>query len=100
MDVRKVIGENVRRARVLADLTQEEVGERLGVDRAYISGLECGKRNPTAITLWRLATVFGLEPARLLERPEPLTPIKPLSRPKRKSTPTEMRSEEHTSELQ
>ncbi|HEY6335339.1 MAG TPA: helix-turn-helix transcriptional regulator [Alphaproteobacteria bacterium] len=73
MDVRKVIGENLRRSRVSQDLTQEVVAERMGLDRAYISGLERGERNPTAITLWRLATALGIEPAELLKRPEPLS---------------------------
>lgn len=27
----------------------------MGVDRAYISALELGKRNPTIITLWHIA---------------------------------------------
>jgi|SRR5579872_1496980 len=69
MDVRKVIGENARQAREALDITQEAVAERLGVDRAYISGIERGERNPTAITLWRLATALEIEPADLLKRP-------------------------------
>lgn len=55
MDVRLLVGQNVRRLRLAADLSQEEVAERMGVDRAYLSALELGKRNPTIITLWQIA---------------------------------------------
>jgi transcriptional regulator with XRE-family HTH domain len=67
MDVRRVIGENVRRYRLAADLSQEAVAERMGVDRAYISALELGRRNPTAITLWHAAEALGIGVAALFE---------------------------------
>lgn len=55
MDVRLLVGQNVRRLRLAADMSQEAVAERMGVDRAYVSALELGKRNPTIITLWQAA---------------------------------------------
>lgn len=67
MDVRRVIGENVRRHRLAAGLSQEAVAERMGVDRAYVSSLELGKRNPTAITLWHAALALGIPIAELFE---------------------------------
>lgn len=69
MDVRKVIGENTRRARLIKGLTQEELAAAMGLDRAYISGLERGQRNPTGITLWRLALALEIQPADLLKPP-------------------------------
>lgn len=66
MDVRRVIGANVRRYRLAADLSQEAVAERMGVDRAYVSGLELGSRNPTAITLWHAASALSVKVAALL----------------------------------
>jgi transcriptional regulator with XRE-family HTH domain len=53
-DVRRLVGRNVQRLRKAAGLTQAELAERMGVDRAYVSGLEIGKRNPTILTLWHL----------------------------------------------
>ncbi|MGE4305673.1 MAG: helix-turn-helix domain-containing protein, partial [Novosphingobium sp.] len=38
MDIREVFGANVRRYRTASGLSQETVAERMGVDRAYISG--------------------------------------------------------------
>lgn len=49
--VGRAIGEK-RRAR---NLTQAELAERCGFRSAYISALENGDRNPTLITLARIA---------------------------------------------
>jgi len=74
MDVRLLVGHNVRRLRLAADLSQEAVAERMGVDRAYVSALELGKRNPTVITLWQIAEALDVSPAHLLsETSEPTT---------------------------
>jgi transcriptional regulator with XRE-family HTH domain len=70
MDVRRVIGANVRRLRLAADLSQEAVAERMGVDRAYVSGLELGTRNPTAVTLWHTAEALNVRVSQLLEEGE------------------------------
>lgn len=54
-----MVGENVRRIRIAAGLSQAELAARMGVDRSYISGLEQGQRNPTVVTLWHLAKALG-----------------------------------------
>jgi transcriptional regulator with XRE-family HTH domain len=61
MDVRQIVGENIRRYRREKGLSQAEMANRMGVDRAYISGLELGQRNPTVITLWHAAQALGVE---------------------------------------
>lgn len=60
-DVRILVGLNVRRLRNAAGLSQAALAERLGVDRAYISGLELGQRNPTVVTLWHLAKAMDVK---------------------------------------
>jgi transcriptional regulator with XRE-family HTH domain len=60
-DVRRLVGLNIRRLRLAAGLTQAELSERMGVDRAYVSGLEKGERNPTIITLWHVAKALGVK---------------------------------------
>ena len=67
MDVRQIVGENVRRYRLAAGMTQEQVAEKMGVDRAYVSSLELGQRNPTIITLWHTSLALGVELPKLLE---------------------------------
>ena len=58
-DVRRMVGRNVRRLRIAAGLSQAQLAERMGVDRAYVSGLELGQRNPTVITLWHVGKALG-----------------------------------------
>ncbi len=67
MDMRQLIAENFRQYRLAAGLSQREVADRMGVDRAYVSGLEMGKRNPTIITLWAISVALGVKPADLLK---------------------------------
>lgn len=58
-DVRRMVGRNVKRLRMAAGLSQAELAARMGVDRAYVSGLELGQRNPTILTLWHLAKALN-----------------------------------------
>jgi transcriptional regulator with XRE-family HTH domain len=58
---------NLRRERTAAGLTQTALGKRSGTDRSYVSGLEAGQRNPTAVTLRRLAKVLAVRlPSRMV----------------------------------
>ncbi len=56
-----MVGRNVQRLRRAAGLSQAALAERMGVDRAYVSGLELGQRNPTIVTLWHVAKALGVK---------------------------------------
>lgn len=56
MDIRVAIGLNVRRIRLEKGISQEQLSFSSGLTRAYLSGLEAGHRNPTVVSLTRLAT--------------------------------------------
>jgi transcriptional regulator with XRE-family HTH domain len=60
MDMRKLVGRNVGRVRREKGLTQEKLAEISGFSQQYISGLEQGRRNPTVVTLYELATALGI----------------------------------------
>jgi transcriptional regulator with XRE-family HTH domain len=60
MDMRKLVGRNLRRIRQLKGLTQEQLAERSGFSQQYLSGLERGERNPTIVTLYELAQTLGI----------------------------------------
>jgi len=60
-------GKNLRAARRLAGLTQEQVAERSGVHATEVSRIEAGKRDPKVSTLERLAAAVEVPPGRLLE---------------------------------
>ena len=49
------LGKNVIKLRHSNELTQEELAERSGLDPSYISGIERGVRNPSVLSLSRLA---------------------------------------------
>ena len=49
------LGKNVRDLREQNKLTQESLAERSGLDPSYISGIERAVRNPSVVSLSRLA---------------------------------------------
>ena len=67
MDIRRTFGANLRRYRLEAELSQEAVAERMGVDRAHVSAMERGQQNVTIITLWHVAQALSVKPADLLD---------------------------------
>lgn len=66
MDMRKIVGRNVRGVRAGLGLTQEQLAERSGFSQQYISDLERGRRNPTVVTLYELAEALQCTPIQLL----------------------------------
>lgn len=70
MDMRRLVGTNVRTLRVAKGWTQEQFAERSGFSQQYISGLESGRRNPTVLSLFELAQALDVAPAELLQPSE------------------------------
>ena len=66
MDMRRLVGRNFAHIRQARGLTQEQVAELSGFSQQYISGLERGHRNPTVVTLFKLAQALGVAPVELL----------------------------------
>jgi transcriptional regulator with XRE-family HTH domain len=67
VDVRQLVGNNVKRLRLAAGITQAELADLVGVDRSYISGLEQGNRNPTVVSLWHVARALDAPIRSLLD---------------------------------
>jgi transcriptional regulator with XRE-family HTH domain len=67
MDVQEILGANVRRLRLAAGMSQEELAARVGVEQFYISGLEAGRRNPTVKTIWSVAQALDVKVGVLFE---------------------------------
>lgn len=51
--------------RLRKQMSQGDICRALDVDRAYISNLESGKRNPTLATIKRIADALGVSVADL-----------------------------------
>ncbi len=65
----EVVANAVRKARLAAGISQEELALEAGLDRTYISQVERGKRNVTVIVLARIAGALKTTPDRLLVQP-------------------------------
>jgi transcriptional regulator with XRE-family HTH domain len=70
----QVIGEELRNARLLAGLTQQQVGDAVGTSHTTVSRIELGRApNVSYQTLVLIATVLGLDlPLRVFPSGEPL----------------------------
>lgn len=64
--MRRLLGRNARKARLAAQLTQEQLAERSGFAQQYISDLERGLRNPTIVSLYELALALNTTPVALI----------------------------------
>lgn len=59
------VGEAIKKARLRQNLTQEELGERVGVKRSQICKLESGKSSITLSTMSRVFKALGITTATL-----------------------------------
>lgn len=59
------VGEAIKKARIKQNLTQEELGERVGVKRSQICKLESGKSSITLSTMSRVFQALGIATATL-----------------------------------
>lgn len=67
MDIQHRLARNLRMLRAERQWSQEHVSFEAGLHRTYYSDLERGTRNPSIVMLEKLATVFAVPPARLLD---------------------------------
>ena len=58
--------ERIAAARKAAGLTQEALGEKLGVSRQAVSKWETGAADPSTANLLALARLYGVSPEELL----------------------------------
>jgi ribosome-binding protein aMBF1 (putative translation factor) len=68
---RLVVARNVMGLRIQRGLTQQQLAQALGVKQPRIAQIESASANLQIDTLDRLAAVFGVEPARLLQAEAP-----------------------------
>ncbi|WP_298125240.1 helix-turn-helix transcriptional regulator [Brevundimonas sp.] len=61
MDIRRRVGRNIKKEREARGWSQEELADRAGLHRTYVSGVERGIRNPTVTVLERMAQALSLK---------------------------------------
>lgn len=74
MDMRRLVGLNFARLRKEKGFTQERFAETSGFTQQYVSDLERGRRNPTVVTLFHLASALGVSPVDLVAYPDEADP--------------------------
>lgn len=69
MDIRVILGSNVRRVRLERGLSQEALAIKIGADRAYVSSIERGLQNMTIVRVSELAIALDLAFVELFTAP-------------------------------
>jgi transcriptional regulator with XRE-family HTH domain len=60
-------GQNVRKLRAEKGLSQEALAEKADLDPTYISGIERGVRNPSLLSIVRIAKALGTDSGSLFQ---------------------------------
>ncbi|WP_440448276.1 helix-turn-helix domain-containing protein [Ruminococcus sp.] len=55
MDIKLSVGKRVKELRNKLGISQEELADLAGLDRTYITSVECGKRNISIVNIEKLA---------------------------------------------
>lgn len=55
MDIKILVGKRVRALRNIKGISQEELAFKAGLDRTYITSVECGRRNISIVNIEKLA---------------------------------------------
>lgn len=69
IDPRKALGTRIKQLRAQQQITQEELADRCGLFRTYMSRVESGLANPTLTMLHSLAAGFEIDITELLAAP-------------------------------
>lgn len=59
-------GQKVRKVRLQKKMSQGDIARILGVHRTYISGLERGARNPSLLTVQKVAKALAVNVNKLI----------------------------------
>jgi transcriptional regulator with XRE-family HTH domain len=70
LEMQQGLGLALREARQDKQLSQAELARQTGIHQTYLSGLECGHRNPSWAVIVALAQALEVAPSRLVTRAE------------------------------
>lgn len=60
MDIKVLVGSRIRELRKERNISQEELADLAGLDRTYITSVECGRRNISIVNIEKLAIALGV----------------------------------------
>ena len=67
MEIRRQFGLNIKKLRKAAGISQEDLADRSGIARSYMSDCERGARNTSIEIAAKIAVGLGLPVARLFD---------------------------------
>ena len=65
-EIGRVVGNTIRKLREKQGISQEELAERAGIHRTFVSHVECATRNITIYNLVKIAKALKVKPSVLL----------------------------------
>lgn len=72
MTLEVAFGQVIKQLRTERGFSQEKISFESGLDRSFISQLECGIKQPSLVTIFQLARALQISPARIIESVETL----------------------------
>ena len=60
MDIKVLVGKRVKELRNRLGISQEELADMVGLDRTYITSVECEKRNISIVNIEKLAIALNV----------------------------------------
>ena len=66
LTIEEAFGEVIRETRKERGISQERLAEISSLDRSFISLLECGRKQPSLITIFQLAKALNLSASKIL----------------------------------
>jgi transcriptional regulator with XRE-family HTH domain len=66
--IKALFGKRLRELRTSKGLSQEGLADLAGLDRTYVSSCERGERNLTIVSVSKLSTALGVDPAELVRK--------------------------------
>ena len=65
--LQEAFGNAIRKHRLAAGLSQEDLAERADLHRTYVGDVERGERNVSLINMWKISEASGVRLSRVLK---------------------------------
>lgn len=67
MNIKEKVGKRIKYLRNQIGVSQEELADKAGIDRTYITSVECGKRNVSIVNIEKIANALDVTLSKLFE---------------------------------
>ena len=67
MNVKEALGKRIKALRNELGISQEELADRANIDRTYITGVECGKRNISIVNIEKISIALNVSLSKLFD---------------------------------